>query len=80
MGHADEQKVKALHQALKAIKDDRAAFKNDPKGKVAGLNDDAAAVFKGMSDAEYDSLLEVDEKMQKAGFTIASGNFSVRMV
>jgi hypothetical protein len=78
--HADDKKVKALHGALKAIREDRAAFKQDPKGKVSDLEDDAAAVFKGMSDSEYDCLLQVDEKMEKAGFAIGSGDFSVRMV
>jgi mitochondrial fission protein ELM1 len=80
VGHADDKKVKALHGAVKAIREDRAAFKRDPKGKVSDLDDDAVAVFKGMSESEYDSFLQVDEKMEKAGFTIASGNFSVRMV
>jgi hypothetical protein len=78
--HAEQKKVKALHQAMKAVRADREAFKNDPKGQVSDLDDAAADVFSGMSDAEYDALLQVDEQMEKAGFTIASGGFSVRMV
>lgn len=78
--HADEKKVKALHDALKAVRTDRAGFKSDPRGKVSDLDEAAAAVFSGMTDAEYDALLQVDAQMQEAGFTIASGGFSVRMV
>jgi hypothetical protein len=33
-----------------------------------------------MSPTELQVLLEVDEKMERAGFTVGSGNFSVRMV
>jgi hypothetical protein len=80
VAHADDKKVKALHRARKAIREDRAAFKHDPRSKVSDLDDDAVAVFKGMSESEYDSFLKVDEKMEEAGFTIESGNFSVRMV
>jgi hypothetical protein len=80
VGHVDDKKAKAVHEALKAIREDRAAFKHDPKGKVPDLDDDAVAVFKTMSDPEYDCLLLADEKMEEAGFAIGSGNFSVRMV
>lgn len=80
MANADDKKVKALHGALKAAKHDRDAFRSDPKGKVPELDDAAVAVFKGMSDPEYDHLFEVDGEMQEAGFTLASSGFSVRMV
>jgi hypothetical protein len=76
----DNKQVKALHEALKAAKHDREAFRSDPKGKVSDLDDAAVKVFKGMSDAHYDALFQVDQQMQEAGFTIASGGFSVRMV
>jgi hypothetical protein len=72
--------MKALHEALTAIDKDRAAFKADPKGKVPDLDDAALAVFTGMNDAELQTLLDVDEKMKEAGFTIGSGKISVRMV
>ncbi|MEN3312217.1 MAG: hypothetical protein V7645_1546 [Actinomycetota bacterium] len=80
MVHADDKKMKALHEALKAIREDPAAFKDNPKKKAPDLDDDAAAVFAAMSDAELQCVLETDEAMKKAGFTIGSGDLSVRMV
>lgn len=74
------KQAKALNDALKEIKQDRAAFKKDPKGKVPDLDDQAVAVFKGMSDAELDCVATVDEKMKGAGFTHDIGGVSVRMV
>ena len=80
MVHVEDKKVKALHGALAAMRENRAAFKANPKGKVPDLDDDAAAVFAEMSDSVMDCVLETDEEMQKAGFTIGSGSLSVRMV
>jgi hypothetical protein len=80
VAHVDDKKVKALHDALTAIGEDTEGFKANPKGKVPDLDDDALAVFTGMNKSELRTLLEVDEKMKKAGFTIESGKFSVRMV
>ena len=57
-----------------------AAFQSDPQGKVPDLHPEAAAMFQSMSPAELQVLLEVDEKMETAGFTVGSGNISVRMV
>jgi hypothetical protein len=80
VGQVDDRKVKALDKALKEIRKDAAAFKSDPKGKVPDLDPEAAAVFQSMSPTELQVLLEVDEKMETAGFTVGSGNISVRMV
>ena len=80
MAQVDDKKVTALDKALKAIKKDAAAFKSDPKGMVPDLDDQAAAVFKDMETTELTQLLEIDGKMHKAGFTIATGGISVRMV
>ena len=80
MGQVDDKKVKALDQALKEIRKDAAAFQSDPQGKVPDLHPEAAAVVQSMSPAELQVLLELDEKMEKAGFTVGSGNISVRMV
>ena len=80
MAQVEDKKVKALDKALKAIQHDAAGFKNDPKGKVPDLDDQAAAVFKDMETTELTQLLEIDGKMHKAGFTIAAGGASVRMV
>ena len=80
MAQVEDKKVKALDKALKAIEHDAAAFKSDPKGKVPDLDDQAAAVFKKMEITELAQLLEVDGKMKEAGFTIAAGGASVRMV
>ena len=80
MGQVDDKKVKALDKALTAIKKDAAAFKSDPKAMVPDLDDQAAAVFKKMETTELTQLLEVDGKMHEAGFTIAAGGASVRMV
>jgi len=80
VAHLDDKKAKALHGALKAMREDPAAFKDNPKGKVPDLEDDAVAVFQGMEPNQVAQLLEVDEQMEKAGFSIASSGFSVRMV
>jgi hypothetical protein len=76
----NDKQAKALRDALKEIKQDRDAFKRDPKGKVPDLGDQAVEVFKGMSDAELDCVALVDEKMKDAGFTHDIGGVSVRMV
>jgi hypothetical protein len=76
----NDKQAKALRDALKEIKQDRDAFKRDPKGKVPDLDDQAVEVFKGMSDAELDCVALVDEKMKDAGFTHDIGGVSVRMV
>jgi hypothetical protein len=80
VAHVDDKKVKALHDALTAIGEDPEGFKANPKGKAPDLDDDALAVFTRMSDSELQTLLDVDKEMKKAGFTIESGKFSVRMV
>jgi hypothetical protein len=80
VAQVDDKKVKALAGALKEIGKDAAAFRADPKGKVPELDPEAVAVFKSMSPAELQSLLAVDQEMMKAGFTVGSGNLSVRMV
>jgi hypothetical protein len=76
----NDKQAKALRDALKEIKQDRDAFKRDPKGKVPDLDDHAVAVFKGMSNDELDSVATVDEKMKEAGFTHDIGGISLRMV
>jgi hypothetical protein len=78
--YPDKDKVKAFHDALEAIRADPDAFRDDPKRIVPALDDHATRVFKGMHKLEYDCLLEMDEQMKKAGFTIESGGISVRMV
>jgi hypothetical protein len=76
----NDKQAKALRDALKEIKHDRDAFKRDPKGKVPDLDDDAVAVFMGMSDDDLDSVATVDEQMKAAGFTHDIGGISLRMV
>jgi hypothetical protein len=80
VAHADEKKMKALHEALNAIRENPAAFKANPKGKVPDLDDGAAAVFAGMSDSELQCVIDTDDAMTEAGFTMGSGSLSVRMV
>ena len=76
----NDKQAKALRDALKEIKSDPAAFKANPKGKVPDLDDSAADVFKGMSDAELACIAQTDELMERAGFTHDIGGVSVRMV
>lgn len=76
----NDKKAKALRDALKEIKSDPAGFKADPKGKVKDLDDDAANVFKNMSDAELACVAQTDDLMEKAGFTHDIGGVTLRMV
>jgi hypothetical protein len=78
--HVDERKVKALQEALSALREDRDAFQRDPKAVVPDLDDDAAAVFSELSGLEVECLLLTDERMSQAGFEVASGEYSARMV
>jgi hypothetical protein len=78
-----EQQANALRHALKEIRKDpkaREEFRADPQKVVRDLDDQAAAVFKNMSDLEMACIAWVDENMEAAGFTHEIDGVSVRMV
>jgi hypothetical protein len=74
----DPRKLQQLQSALEAIRADPKKFKENPAG--AGLDPEVAEVFGGMSELELLLLLHVDEKMEKAGFTVKAGGAEGRMV
>jgi hypothetical protein len=78
-----EEQARALYDALTEIRKDagaRKAFRDDPKAVVPGLDDEAAEMFKRMSDLELACIAWVDENMEAAGFTHDVEGFTLRMV
>jgi hypothetical protein len=75
---ADPRKLQQLQSALEAIRANPKKFKENPAG--AGLDPDVAEVFGGMSELELLLLLHVDEKMERAGFTVEVDGIECRMV
>jgi hypothetical protein len=73
-------KAQAFSDALRAIKEDREAFKKDPKGRVPALHHDAVSVFSGMSDLEYAAFVNAAARMEEAGFTIDFEGVTLKMV
>lgn len=79
----DEKQAQALRDALREIRTNakaREEFRADPQKVVRDLDDNAAAVFKGMSDLELACIAWVDETMEAAGFNHDIGAVTLRMV
>ena len=78
-----EEQATALRDALNEIRKNaraREAFRKDPRSVVPGLDDEAAEVFKRMSDLELACIAWVDENMEAAGFTHDVEGVTLRMV